>query len=42
MRKNILWYLKGFRDSNQIKNKINTLSSMEDIFLVLDKYEENY
>lgn len=42
MRKNILWYLKGFHDSNKVKNKINSLTDINEIFKILDEYKNNY
>lgn len=42
MRKNILWYLKGFKDSNKVKNKINSLNDINEIFDVLDEYKNSY
>lgn len=42
MRKNILWYLKGFKESNKVKNIINSLVDMEEIFKILDEYKNNY
>lgn len=31
MRKHIAWYLKGMKGSNEVKNKINTISNKEDM-----------
>ena len=42
MRKNILWYLKGFKDSNKVKNTINTLTDINEIFDVLNEYKNNF
>ena len=42
MRKNILWYLKGFKDSNKVKNIINTLTDIDEIFDVLNEYKNNF
>ena len=42
MRKNILWYLKGFKDSNKVKNNINTLTNINEIFEVLNEYKNTY
>lgn len=42
MRKNILWYLKGFNGSNKIKNMINSLTDINEIFKILDEYKNNY
>lgn len=38
MRKHIPWYLKGCKNSAQIRNAINTMHSKEEIFSVLHKY----
>ncbi|WP_242491869.1 tRNA dihydrouridine synthase DusB [Miniphocaeibacter massiliensis] len=39
MRKHVAWYLKGLRNSNELKNRINTLNTLEEIFLSLDKFK---
>lgn len=41
MRKHIAWYIKGFRGSNIVKNKINTISNAVDVFKVLEEYKLN-
>lgn len=38
MRKHIAWYLKGFRGSNQLKNKINTTKNIDEVFSLLDDF----
>lgn len=38
MRKHIAWYLKGFRNSKELKNKINTVDKKELVEKVLDEY----
>lgn len=38
MRKQLAWYLKGLRNSNEIKNRINTMTSPEEIIKELEKY----
>ena len=38
MRKQLAWYLKGLRNSNEVKNRINTMTSSEEIILELEKY----
>lgn len=38
MRKHLAWYLKGMRNSNEIKNKINTLSDKEEVIATLNEY----
>ncbi len=40
MRKHIAWYLKGFRGSNQLKNKINKTTDINMIFNLLDDFRE--
>lgn len=42
MRKNILWYLKGFKESNKVKNAINSLTDINEIFNILDQYKNTY
>lgn len=39
MRKNIAWYIKGFRDSNSIKDKINKINDYNEIFDILMEYK---
>lgn len=38
MRKHIAWYLKGLKNSNEIKNLVNTIESKNEIEVVLKKY----
>lgn len=38
MRKQLAWYLKGMRNSNEIKNKINTIESKNEIIEILLDY----
>jgi tRNA-dihydrouridine synthase B len=38
MRKQLAWYLKGLRNSNEVKNRINTMTSSEEIILELERY----
>ena len=38
MRKQLTWYLKGLRNSNEVKNRINTMTSPEEIIQELEKY----
>lgn len=38
MRKQLAWYLKGLRNSNEVKNRINTMTNPEEIILELEKY----
>lgn len=39
MRKNIAWYIRGFRDSNSIKDKINKINDYNEIFDILMEYK---
>ncbi|WP_300408952.1 tRNA dihydrouridine synthase DusB [Lagierella sp.] len=41
MRKHIAWYLKGFRNSKEIKNKINKVDEKETVVKILNDYLEN-
>lgn len=38
MRKQLAWYLKGLRNSNEVKNRINTMTGPGEIILELEKY----
>ena len=38
MRKHISWYIKGMKNSNRIKNQINSLSEREEIVSLLEDY----
>ena len=38
MRKQLAWYLKGLRNSNEVKNRINTMTSHEEIIRELEKF----
>ncbi len=40
MRKHIAWYLKGMKNSNEIKNKINTVEEREEVEKLLMLYLE--
>lgn len=42
MRKHISWYLKGLKNSNEIRNLINKLVNKEDIERVLIEYLHNH
>lgn len=42
MRKHIAWYLKGFKDSNTLKNTINITKDKDEVFELLYKYREDY
>ncbi|MGM0396528.1 MAG: tRNA dihydrouridine synthase DusB [Bacillota bacterium] len=38
MRKQLAWYIKGMRNSNEIKNQINTMEDKNEIKALLEKY----
>lgn len=38
IRSHALWYVKGLKESAQIKNKICTISSADELFKILDDY----
>lgn len=42
MRKHVAWYLKGYRNSNKLKNHINKLYDLVEIFSCLDDFLINY
>ncbi len=39
MRKHIQWYLKGFKNSNRVKNEINQLTDLKEIYRILDEFK---
>lgn len=41
MRKHIAWYIKGLKNSNEVKDKINKLESMDQIVMVLEEYRKS-
>lgn len=41
MRKHIAWYLKGLKNSTEVKNKINFLKDYDEVRKVLISYKEN-
>ncbi|MCR3956660.1 MAG: tRNA dihydrouridine synthase DusB [Gudongella sp.] len=41
MRKQLAWYIKGMRNSNEIKNKINTMVDKDSIVKLLVEYTEH-
>jgi putative TIM-barrel protein, nifR3 family len=41
MRKHIAWYIKGLRDASSIKNKINTITTMDELIETLNEYKES-
>ena len=38
MRKHIAWYIKGMKNSNEVKNKINTISDQREMKNILLNY----
>ena len=40
MRKFAAWYTKGMKDSSQIRNSINKITSADELYKILDKYVE--
>lgn len=42
MRKHIAWYLKGFQESNTLKNTINVTKDKDQVFELLYQYREDY
>ena len=41
MRKHIAWYLKGLKNSIDIKNQINILTSADEVIKVLEEYKKS-
>lgn len=41
MRKHAAWYIKGLKNSSEIRNRINTIDNLEDLCEVLDKFVES-
>lgn len=42
MRKHAGWYIKGMKNSSEIRNKINKITKYEDLFDLLNIYLQNY
>lgn len=42
MRKHAGWYIKGMKNSSEIRNRINTITKSEDLFELLNIYLQNY
>jgi tRNA-dihydrouridine synthase B len=38
MRKQLAWYIKGMRNSNEVKNQINTMEDRKEIEFLLRTY----
>lgn len=41
MRKHAAWYIKGLKNSSEIRSRINTIDNLEDLCEVLDKFVES-
>lgn len=42
MRKHICWYLKGFKNSSQIRNKINIINDYDDVIELLESLSRQF
>jgi tRNA-dihydrouridine synthase B len=42
MRKHAGWYIKGMKNSSEIRNKINKITEADELFNVLNEYLQNY
>ena len=42
IRNHIAWYLKGLKDSNEIKNMVYHSSSINDIIKILNNYKKEF
>lgn len=42
IRNHIAWYLKGLKNSNEIKNKVYLTSSINDIIFILEEYKKEF
>ena len=40
MRKHAAWYLKGMKNSTDIKNRINSSESISEVINILEDYKE--
>ncbi|MCF6461103.1 tRNA dihydrouridine synthase DusB [Clostridium sp. Cult3] len=40
MRKHVAWYIKGMRNSNTVKNEINTIDTKDEMIRVLSNYAQ--
>ena len=40
MRKHVAWYIKGFRGSNALKNRINETKDIQAVFALLEDYRQ--
>lgn len=38
MRKHAAWYLKGFKGANTVRNQLNTVKSVDKVYLILNEY----
>ena len=42
IRNHIAWYLKGLKNSNEIKNKVYLTNNINDIILILEEYKNEF
>jgi len=42
IRNHIAWYLKGLKNSNEIKNKVYLTTNISDIILILEEYKKEF
>lgn len=42
IRNHIAWYLKGLKNSNEIKNKVYLTTNINDIILILEEYKKEF
>ena len=42
IRNHIAWYLKGLKNSNEIKNKVYLTTNINDIILILEEYKNEF
>jgi tRNA-dihydrouridine synthase B len=42
MRKFAAWYMKGMKNSSEVRNSINKITRAEELFMILDNYAKVY
>ena len=42
IRNHIAWYLKGLKNSNEVKNKVYLTTNINDIILILEEYKKEF
>ena len=42
IKKHLLWYLKGYKNTSEIKNKICMMTNLDDILVELENFYQNY